>query len=50
MGFLYIKNLSVFRKIYPFGRNFCLCPYIKENYQLRSDDLVIEFQPCYNHQ
>ena len=43
-----IKNLSVFRKIYPNGRNFCLCPYIKENYKLRYDDLIIEFQSCYN--
>ncbi|MBI9037082.1 MAG: ATP-binding protein [Bacteroidales bacterium] len=45
-----IKNLSVFRKIYPFGRNFCLCPLINENYQLRYDNLIIEFQSCYQVQ
>ena len=38
------KNLKVFRELYPNGRNFCISPYISEGYQIRKDNLSIEYQ------
>jgi hypothetical protein len=38
-----VKNLKVFREIYPHGRNFCISPNISESYQLKKEDILTEF-------
>lgn len=38
-----IKQLSVFRELYPEGRNFCICPNITEPYNLKINNFIIEF-------
>jgi predicted AAA+ superfamily ATPase len=35
--------VSLFRNIYPDGRNFCICPFIKENYSFTINELKVEF-------
>jgi predicted AAA+ superfamily ATPase len=35
--------VSLFRAIYPEGRNFCICPFIRENYSLNIKGYTIEF-------
>jgi uncharacterized protein len=37
------SHFASFREIYPKGRNFCICPYLKENYSARRNNHVIEF-------
>ena len=36
-----IKNIVAFRKIYPKGENFIICPVIKESYKIRPEGLII---------
>jgi predicted AAA+ superfamily ATPase len=38
-----LQSLNVFRNIYPKGRNFCICPFIKEKYSSRRNKYTIEF-------
>jgi predicted AAA+ superfamily ATPase len=38
-----LKNLKVFRKIYPHGRNICISPNISESYRIRKENLLVEF-------
>jgi predicted AAA+ superfamily ATPase len=40
---LSLYPLSVFRSIYPTGKNFCFCPFIRENYTMTLNELKIEF-------
>jgi len=37
------KNLKVFRKLYTGGKNFCVSPNISESYNIRKDNLLVEF-------
>jgi uncharacterized protein len=38
-----VYPVSLFRNIYPEGRNFCICPFIRENYSARIKGYMIEF-------
>lgn len=40
---LSIQTISVFREIYPEGRNMCVSPYIKEDYSVNIKGFKIEF-------
>ena len=37
------RNLKIFRSIYPSGKNYCYCPFIKEAYSLRKDGINVYF-------
>jgi hypothetical protein len=37
-----VKSLTAFRKIYPKGKNYCICPFIKESYTIRKNEFIIE--------
>ena len=41
--------LDEFRKLYPDGRNYCICPYVKEAYSSRHNQHLIEYWPL-NHE
>jgi hypothetical protein len=37
------KQLINFREIYPEGRNFCICPNIKESYRMKVSGMNVDF-------
>jgi predicted AAA+ superfamily ATPase len=38
------KSLLAFRRIYPNGKNYCICPFIAESYTTRKNELIIEYK------
>lgn len=39
-----VKTLKIFRSSYPEGKNYVICPYIKESYKIIQDELPIIFK------
>ena len=40
-----LQALKAFRALYPNGKNYLICPNIREPYRIRHEELFVEYRP-----